>query len=117
MLVAWEREDDEGEPLGPVEVVNFYNPHRPRSNPAPLAIERAVPLGDGGALRYVRLPDLIALKLYAGSRQDLADVVELLLRNPDANLDEIRATATPYGRPGELEDLIAEAAVRLGRSH
>ncbi len=115
VLVAWEREDDQAEPLGPVELVNFLNPHRPRPNPARLAIERAVALDDGGALRCVRLPDLIALKVYAGSRQDLADVVELLLRNPDANREEIRATASPYDPTGQLEQLITEAAVRLGR--
>ena len=63
-------------------------------------------------LKYVQLPDLIALKLYAGNRKDLADIVEVLVANPNANLDEIRAVAGPYDRTSELETLIAEATLR-----
>jgi hypothetical protein len=55
---------------------------RPRPNPAATAIRDAVPLDEKTTLRYVRLADLVALKLYAGARRDLADVVELLVPKP-----------------------------------
>ena len=102
-----------GNPLELVEVVNVHNPYRPRRNPAARAIENAIPLEEGSHLRYVRIPDLVALKLYAGSRTDLADVVELLVKNPEADLDEIRGIAGPYDRDGNLEQLIDEARQRV----
>ncbi|MDX2089139.1 MAG: hypothetical protein SFX73_14875 [Kofleriaceae bacterium] len=33
VLRVWALEDDDGEPLDAVEVVNFFNPLRPRKNP------------------------------------------------------------------------------------
>jgi hypothetical protein len=109
VLVVWEREEEDGNPLEPVEVVNFLNPHGPRPNPARDAIANAIPLDDSNVLTYPRLADLIALKLYAGSRRDLADIVELLAHNPQADLDEIRAAAEPYDRDTVLDTLIEEA--------
>jgi len=106
---VWESEDDDGDPIDYVEVVNFTNPHRPRFTPATNAIRNAVPIDDRSPIRAVRLPDLIALKLDTGARRDQADVVELLVRNPDADLDEIRATCAPFGHADMLETLIAEA--------
>lgn len=94
-------------------MVNFSNPYRPSLNPAADAIRNAVPLDEGSNLRYVRVPDLVALKLYASGRTDLADIVELLVRNPDADLDEIRGVALPYDRDNSLEGLIAEARQRV----
>lgn len=117
LLVVWEDEDDEGDPLLPVEVVNFGNPHRPRPNPGRRAIDHAVPLEPGSPLRFVTLPDLVALKLYSGSRRDLGDLVELLAWNPDADRDEIRAVAGPFDATGELETLFAEADVLYGRRY
>ncbi|HTJ44265.1 MAG TPA: hypothetical protein VL463_19310 [Kofleriaceae bacterium] len=114
VVVVWEREDDDGDPIDPIEIVNFVNPLRPRRNPGRAAIERAIEL-EGLALRCVRLSDLVALKLDAGSRQDLADVVDLLVANPDADLDEIRTVAMPFDAKGELETLIAEAIELRGR--
>jgi hypothetical protein len=49
------------------------------------------------ALRCVRLPHLVALKLYTGALGDQNDVIELLARNPDANVEEVRATCKKYG--------------------
>lgn len=113
VLGVWEREDAEGTPLEVVEVVNFHNPYHPRPNPAAHAIGNAMPLEEGSQLRYVRLPDLIALKLYAGGRTDLADIGELLVKNPLADVDEIRIVAARYDRDGNLERLIAEARARI----
>jgi hypothetical protein len=111
VLEVWEHVDDDGEPLSPVEVVNFSNPHRPRANPGHQAIRGALPLEPGSVLRCVRLPDLIALKLYSGGLQDLADVVELLARNPGADIAEIRATCQPYGLD-LIDELIAQGRGR-----
>jgi hypothetical protein len=115
VLGIWEHEDEDGRPLDLVEVVNFFNPYRPKPNPATAAIKNAVSLDEHTNLKYVRLPDLVALKLYAGGRQDLADIGELLVKNPDTDLDEVRAVAKPYDRGGDLERLIAEASQRVSR--
>jgi hypothetical protein len=57
------------EPVDPVEVVNFFNVHRPRRSPAGQAIARAVEI-DGSHVRCVQLADLIALELETGARRD-----------------------------------------------
>lgn len=113
VLVVWVAEDAKGAATDVVEVVNFLNPARPVPNPGPLAIARAFPLEDV-RLRCVALADLVALKLYAGSRSDLADIVQLLARNPDADLHALRRVAQPFDRSGCLEDLIAEARALRG---
>jgi hypothetical protein len=74
------------------------------------AVARAEMIDASSGLRCARLDDLVALKLDAGSRKDLADIVEVLARNRDADLDQIRATCEPYDRAGVLETLIAEAS-------
>ena len=106
--------DEDGAPIQMLQIVNFYNPHRPRKNPGADAVARGVPLDDAPALRCARLDDLIALKLYSGSRQDLADIVGVLARNPDADLDQVRTTCAPYGFTDILETLIAEASAQRG---
>ncbi|MDB4958048.1 MAG: hypothetical protein JWO36_5617 [Myxococcales bacterium] len=108
VLTVWERSDDEGDPIDPVEVVNYLNPYRPQRTPALQAIRNAISLDEKPALRYPRLSDLIALKLYAGNRGDVADVVELLVRNPNADLDEIRSTCKGFGFD-QIDELIQEA--------
>ena len=60
----------------------------------------------GSPLRLVPIPQLIALKLYAGGYKSKADIVELLARNPDIDLAEVRAVCARYRLPG-LEELIA----------
>ncbi len=109
LLIAWDREDEEGDPVEPIEIVNFLNPHRRIANPGPEAIRNATDLDKDSRLRYVRLPDLVALKLYAGSLRDKADVVELLRRNPDAELSEIRAACRRFGYEPLLDELLHEA--------
>lgn len=105
----WSEEDEEGDPRCPVELVNFWNPLRPRRGPATAAIRDAEPV-PSSALRCVRLPDLVALKCDAGGRSDLADVVELLRRNPAADREVIRDRCKQY-RLDVIDQLIAEADV------
>lgn len=62
----------------------------------------------GSPLRLVPIPQLIALKLYAGGYKSKADIVELLARNPDLDLSEVRAVCSRYRLLG-LEELIADA--------
>ena len=115
MLSVWEREDAAGEAVDIVEVVNFLNPSRTNESPARAAIARATTLSSA-RLRCVTLPDLIALKLYAGGAEDLGDIVQLLARNADADLGSIRAIAAPFDPDGRLEALIAEAAQLSARA-
>jgi hypothetical protein len=109
VLRIWELEDDDGDPIEPVEIVNFSNPFRPRLTPGADAVRNAVALDDRPHIRCVRLADLVALKLYSHSRRDLADIVDVLARNPDADLDQVRTICARYGFFEILETLIAEA--------
>lgn len=109
LLRIWEVDDDDGDPIEPVEIVNFWNPYRPARTPGADAIKNAVPLDDRPHIRCVRLADLVALKLYSHSRRDLADIVDVLARNPGADFDQIRTTCARYGFSEILETLIAEA--------
>lgn len=103
VLVVWASEDQNGDPIDVGEVVNFYNPLRPVANPAAKAIARAFPL-DVLRLRCVALPDLVALKLYAGSGGDLNDIVQLLANNPDTDLDAVRSIAQPFDKANSLDN-------------
>jgi len=93
-------------PFGLVQIVNF-------GDRFPAAIHDAL-AGDeilvtpGGHLRVVPLPQLVALKLYAGGSKARADIVELLRRNPHADLDQIRNVCRRYrlrGLSGLLREL------------
>jgi hypothetical protein len=103
--------DDPGGQDDRVEVVNFRNPGNPASNPGPGALARARPLPES-ALRCVTVEDLVALKLYAGGLADHADIVELLVRNPDVDPALVRAIASPFDATGILERLMDQAAQR-----
>jgi hypothetical protein len=94
---VWVLVDEAGDPIEPLDVVNFRNPHRPRDTPASDAIQNAETVPERPALRYPRLVDVIALKVYAGGPRDEADVLELLAHNPDADREEIRRTCHRYG--------------------
>jgi predicted nucleotidyltransferase len=108
VLVVWQLTDGNGKRGDVVEVVNFLNPAHSARTPASLAIQRAIRL-DGIELNCVALPDLVALKLYAGGSLDYADIVQLLARNPDADLNEIRNVSEPFDERGKLNSLIEEA--------
>ena len=110
------REPDGEDPLGGVievsggfglvQIVSF-------SGRFPAVIEDAVRLSTlvvraDSPLKIVPIPHLIALKLYAGGHKSKADIIELLVRNPDLELDEVRTVCARYGLGG-LEELIAES--------
>jgi hypothetical protein len=92
--------------FGLVPIVSF-------SGRFPAVIEDAVRLstlvvrGDG-PLKILPIPHLIALKLFAGGHRSQADIIELLVRNPDLELDEVRSVCARYGLGG-LEELITES--------
>lgn len=91
--------------FGLVQVVSF-------ADRFPAAIRDAlagevVPIRPGSGLRLVPLPQLVALKLYAGGLGSKADIFELLRRNPEADLDAIRATCRRYRLRG-LNSILAE---------
>jgi hypothetical protein len=109
VLVVWAVVDELDEPREVVEIVNFYNPWRIARTPANAAILRSIALPTS-ALRCVTLEDLIALKLFAGGFSDYADIVQLLARNPDADLHLIRKTGAPFDERKQLESLIQQSA-------
>lgn len=115
-LEAELREPDGTDPLGGVidvsggfglvQIISY-------SGRFPAVIEDAVRLStlvvrEGSTLRIVPIPHLIALKLYAGGHKSKADIIELLVRNPDLDLGEVRAVCAGYRLDG-LEELIAES--------
>lgn len=109
------REPDGQDPLGGViditgafgslQVISF-------ADRFPAVIEDAlrattVTLRPGSRLKLVPLPQLVALKLYAGGLKSRADVLELLTRNPETDLDEIRNVCRRY-RLGDVEPILQE---------
>lgn len=108
LLAVWISNNGSGEATDLVEVVNFLNPFSCAPTPAAQAIARAVAL-EGSHLRCVSLADLVALKLYAGSLSDLADIVQVLALNPDADLETVRTIAGRFDRSGCLDELFAKA--------
>ena len=61
-------------------------------------------------LRVIPIPQLVALKLYAGGLKSHSDIVELLRRNPEVDLEAIRETCRKYRLRG-LDKVLEE----LGR--
>lgn len=92
-----------GEGSERVEVVNFLNP--PGGGfPALIqaALRDAIPLAEGARLRTVTLPHLVLFKLYAGGAKSKGDVLELLRRHPEVDLDALAADAKRYRLDGRL---------------
>ena len=111
------REPDSDDPLGGVidvsgsfgllQIISY-------ADRFPAVIEDAVRLStlvvrDNSPLRIVPIPHLVALKLYAGGYKSKADIVELLSRNPDLDLNEIRDVCEQYRLKG-IDELLAESA-------
>lgn len=95
-------EPDGNDPLGgvlrvsaegadPIEIVNFCNPPAGGFPAlAEAALRDAGPYREGASLRVVTLLHLVLFKLYAGGLKSKNDVLELLSRNPDLDLNELR---------------------------
>jgi len=98
------REPDAADPLGgvidvtgsfgAVQIVNF-------GDRFPAAIQDAfasepIRSDSNSGLQIIPIPQLVALKLYAGGWKGLADIVELLRRNPNENLEVIGETCRKY---------------------
>jgi len=93
-------------PFGLVQIVNY-------GGRFPAVIESGLAAADtviraGSRLRIVPLPQLVALKLYAGGTKSRADIVELLSRNRDTDMAAIRALCRGWRLRG-LDPLIDEA--------
>ena len=80
--------------FGLVQVVSFAG-RFPAVIRDALAAEE-IRIHPNSALRLVPLPQLVALKLYAGGNKSKSDIVELLRRNPEADLEEIRSVCRKY---------------------
>ncbi len=108
-------EPDDLDPLGGVlrvtaegidriEIVNFCNPP---SGGFPALIEaalrEAVPYREGTPLRVVTLPHLILFKLYAAGAKSKNDVLELLSRNPELDLNALREACKRFRMDRRLE--------------
>lgn len=92
-------------PFGLIQIINF-------GQTFPAIISDAIhdatlTVRSGSSLRLAPLPHLIALKLYAGGFKSKADIVELLKRNRDADLNEIRTICERYRLPG-LQEILEE---------
>jgi len=61
----------------------------------------------GSPLKIVPIPQLVALKLYAGGVKSKADIIELLVRNPDVDLEQIDTVCMRYRIQG-FRELIPE---------
>lgn len=91
--------------FGSVQVINF-------GERFPTVIHDALagetrPIREGSELRIVPITQLVALKLYAGGAKSKADIIEMLRRNPEADLDEIRAACARYRLRG-LDEVLDE---------
>lgn len=94
-------------PFGLVQVVNFADRFPAVIDDAVRAATQVV--REDSALRLVPIPHLIALKLYAGGYKSKADIVELIARNPELDLDEVRHLCSRYRLSG-IDELIQEAS-------
>lgn len=92
-------------PFGLVQIVN-YGGLFPAVIEGGLAAAETV-IRPGSGLRIVPLPHLVALKLYAGGTKSRSDIVELLARNPDADMAAIRHLCQNWRLSG-LDPLIEE---------
>ena len=109
------REPDAEDPLGGVvdvvgdfgilQIISFANRFPAVINDA--ARDSTLVVRAGSPLRLAPIPQLVALKLYAGGYKSKADIVELLKRNPGIDLNEIRVVCKRYRLPG-IDELIRE---------
>lgn len=81
-------------PWGLIQIVNFGN-RFPAAIRDALGSKEAL-VTPGGHLKVAPLPQLVALKLYAGGLKSKIDIIEVLRRNPTVDLGEIQATCRRY---------------------
>ncbi len=96
----------EGRDFDPVQVVSFEGKF-----PALVteALAHSKPFGDPAFPVVVPdLPRLIAFKLYAGGRKSELDILELIDRNPDLDLAELRAFCKRLNLDRELMKILDE---------
>ena len=97
------------EGVASIEIVNFCNPP---SGGFPALVEaalrEAIPFREGAALRVVTLAHLVVFKLYSGGRKSRDDVLELLSRNPDIDLNELRELCKRFRMDRKLEGWLRE---------
>jgi hypothetical protein len=80
--------------FGLVQIISFHNGF-------PAAIRDAlrgekIEMRPGSRLRIVPIPQLVALKMYAGGLSSRADIIELLRRNPEVDLTMLAKTCCDY---------------------
>ena len=95
--------------FGLVQIVSFDNRFPAAIRDALAADE--ITLTAGSHLRVIPIPQLVALKLYAGGWKSIADVVEMLRRNPEVDLNQIGETCRKYRIKGwgkVMEELSVE---------
>jgi hypothetical protein len=112
-FVAELNEPDGNDPLGGVldirgefgwvQIISFADRFPAAIHDALLASPAA--LRPHSRVKIAPLPQLIALKLYAGGLKSKADVLELLKHNPEADIQAIRATCRRYRVRGLAEIL------------
>lgn len=110
------REPDDNDPLGGVidvtgdfgllQIVSY-------ADRFPAVIEDAIAnssltVRSGSPLKLTPIPQLIAMKLYAGGYKSKADIVELLRRNPEIDTAQLKTVCKRYRLRG-LDELINEA--------
>jgi len=81
-------------PFGLVQIVSFADRFSSAIRDALAGDD--IRVRPGSRLRIVPLPQLVALKLYAGGSKAKADIVELLRRNPEVELAPIREACRRY---------------------
>lgn len=89
--------------FGLIQIVNF-------GDRFPSAIEDAIKnsilfLREGSSVKIAPIPQLVALKLYAGGYKSKADIVELIARNPNIDKNELLRVCKSYRLKG-LKQLI-----------
>ena len=96
----------EGADFDPVQVVSFEGKF-----PALVteALAHSKPFGDPAfSIVVPDLPRLIAFKLYAGGRKSELDILELIDRNPDLDLVDLRASCKRLNLDRELAKILGD---------
>ncbi len=80
--------------FGQIEVISFAD--RFPAVVTDAIAEATLRVREDSPLRIIPLPHLVVLKLYAGGLKSQADIIELLIRNPDTDLASIERLCEKY---------------------